>query len=345
MNKERKTMKKPTFKSFYEDANTKSDTFDDTQLKWIAETIVQEGFFNNFEDMVIDNSWLFRGTDAFRKIMRDQPVYLLKKRLAPRKSIYSKEQFLYNFWHSYSDLPSRRYGVFATFNKRNADMFGEAFIVIPKDSTKLSGVPTDLNISFLDVVQKELGAPSASFGDISKVFKYAITAISSVKQFVPLKHRAKLERQVDELYDLWPSLSNVMDTTNSEFDKWFAAFDDAISMFMTLDFKDDDVDLRLSGRYDAVEFIQKIFKDYISKGKSSKDAILKVLNTVQKSVISTSSVSSMKQRMIDASKKGTPEPTSEIWWEADSLLLDADLTDSTLAKKILKYAQQLKFSK
>lgn len=339
-------MKKPTFKTFFEttDMHSKGE-IDDAQLKWIAEMIVREGFYDNFKDMVINKSWLYRGTYEFKKVMHDQSAYLLKKRLAPRRSIYTREQFLYNVWHSYSDLPSRRHGVFATFNKRNAEMFGTTFIIIPKDSTKIYGVPTDLNISFLDVVQKELGAPNASFGDISNIFKSAITAISSVKQFVPLKYRAKLERQVDEIYDLWPSVSNVIDTTNNEFDKWFAAFDDAISMFMTLDFKNDDVDLRLGGKYDSVEFLKKIFKDYISKGKSSKDAILTVLNTVQKSVISTSSVSSMKQRMIDASKKGTPETTSEIWWEADSLLLDADLTDSTLAKKILKYAQQLKFSK
>lgn len=346
MNKERKMMKKPTFKSFYESVGMPPENqFDDTELKWIAEMIVREGFYNNFMDMVTNNCWLFRGSDEFRKVMNEQSAHLLKKRLAKRKSIYSKEQFVYNIWHNYSDLPSRGYAVFATFNKQNASMFGTEFVIIPKDATPLSGVKSDLNTSFMDVVSNEFGIRSNSFGDISLIFKIAMLVISGVKRYAPLKHRAKLEQRVDEIYDLWPSVSNVTDTTINEFDKWFAAFDDAITMFMTLDFDNEDVELKLSGRPEIAYFLKMLYKNYISKGKSSKDAILKVLKIVQKSIISTTDVSDMKNKM-DATDTGNKHTsTSEIWWEGDSLLLNANFARPANSKKLLKYVQHAKNGK
>lgn len=289
-----------TFKQFLKEDSDNVDNIDG-----LAKLIVEGGFEQNIRSMLENNSFLFRGSS--RKIGYGQ---IVKIKTTTRESIYSGHQINSNLWNTF-DMPSRKHAKFASANRQNAELFGDVYIVVPKDGTKIYGMEKDFNYSFKRELDYHFDYDDA-FGAFASDFYYVIERASKYNRDKKLGKKCinlleKYNRPSDEKVD----------------DKFFNTID--------LVFKSLTTDL-MNDIHDPI--CTRLFRD-IKNGKTSKDIFKGFFDDCRKLIEEDTSPSNVLSKIKNHND-------SEFWWESDTLLMSRSVAAGYISESLLKAIDAIK---
>jgi hypothetical protein len=326
-------MNKKTFKTFFEEESDSS--FSDMDLRNIAEHIVDGGYLNNFKEMAQTDSWLWRGSFLLGdKLSNNGGVLHQPPRKADRISTYGHFHLIHDIWHL-EKMPSRKRAIFASFDSIHAHDFGKLVLLIPQDDTMLTGIGVDLNMSSEEHVQKIFGVDETSFGDVSEILDTVAAAIDGSANdllnaddpFLEISHKFYV---------------NLAQLTSSSFfnektvKETFGLFDKMISFLKGPEKKYQEI---LIGDDKIVKnVINKMYDGYVSKDKSSYNAIKDLLNLVKQDIKTSKSPAQLKSLI------ATDTLQSEVWWEGDSLVLGERFEKRLANRELLRYVEKYKAS-
>lgn len=337
-------MNKKTFKTFFEEESDSS--FSDMDLRNIAEHIVDGGYLNNFKEMAQTDSWLWRGSFLLGdKLSNNGGVLHQPQRKADRISTYGHFHLIHDIWHL-EKMPSRKRAIFASFDSIHAHDFGKLVLLIPQDNTMLTGIGVDLNMSSEEHVQKIFGVDETSFGDVSE---FPLTSFGDVSEILYTVASAIDGSANDSLNadDSFLKIShkfyaNLAQLSSSSFfsektvKETFGLFDKMISLLKGPEKKYQEI---LIGNDKSVKnVINKMYDGYVSKDKSSYDAIKDLLNLVKQDIKTSKSPAQLKSLI------ATDTLQSEVWWEGDSLVIGERFEKRSANRELLRYAEKYKAS-
>ena len=289
-----------TFKQFLKEDNANS-------IEDLAKLIVENKFENNVRAMLTEETFLYRGSS---KEFGDYGQ-ISRVKTTPRESIYSGHQIGSNLWATFG-MPSRQYAKFASASKQNAEMFGNVFLIVPKDGTTIYGMEKDFNYSFRREINDHFGYQD-SFGEFSRLFYRCIDEVCSYSTDKKLGKKCS-------------NVLRVADNNPAE------KIDDALFRMIDTIFKNNLTRAILNDLNDDMAY--KIF-DKISVGKSIKDIFKDFFDDCTQYIKSDTHIPAVVDKLPSLGD-------SELWWESDTLLLSKIFRGKTSANQLLAAIDAIK---
>ena len=300
----------------------------DSAIEELVQYAMKNGFIENLSAMVESGHFFFRGSENMASSINDSgKLYVLyPKRSEQRESIYSSSKILTNLWHSYDHLPSRKVARFATTSHDNASDFGGVSIVVPKDGAKMTLSKTDFNTGYSKFLEKFLGVHKDRGFELGEVSQIMRDTVDDVVNIVEDLGKAA---QADALHTLkFQVAANT--ATPAKVKKFLAALDDALEI---IDFSTDRVDkyfARRDGRYhENTKTTIKLLRD----NRPLYDHFKNFFDAIHGEMTTTESMKDIHSALMKIPEDGDFGAT-EIWWEADTLALDAMLHRPLYVKKL-----------
>lgn len=327
-------MSKKTFKTFFEEESDSS--FSDMELRNIAMQIVDGNFLNNFKEMSETDSWLWRGSFMLGdRLTKDGGAIHQAPRTVDRISTYGHFHLIHDIWRL-ENMPSRKRAIFASFDSLHANDFGKLVLLIPQDETTLTGITKDLNMSSGHHVAKIFGVNEMNFGDVSELLDSVAANIDSSANDLLGKGDPFTEKS-HKFYTMLAQLTVRSYFTNKTVKEAFDLFDAVISMMKGTDRKYTEVfnDTNKMSR----DVVNKMYAGYVSKGKSSYDAIKDLFELIKQDIRTSSSPAKLKSQILTSDSSH-----SEVWWEGDSLVISERFSRKWQNDELLRYVEKYKAS-
>ena len=246
-----------------------------------------------------------------------------KKREKQRSTIYSSSKILTNLWHAHDDLPSRKVARFATPNKTMAEDFGKLVIVIPKDKSTVTLSPRDYNLGSAAEIHSYFDIDTSfgfSLGDFSQLLEGLVASVSNIIDATGDPEDAHA------LTDLYVNVTSEHKNIN-EIKHFFKELDYYIS-------KIDESGFKKNGGYGMVF---GMFKKFKASGDSFA-YIKKFFDEVKSKMIITPDLKKILNTLNSGNK--SDYSASEVWWEADSLVV-SEMISKPIYKKMVKQEIEL----
>lgn len=290
----------------------------------------ENGYIENLTAMIESSTFFYRGsTTMFDAVSGTGKMHIeSKKREKQRTTIYSSSKILTNLWHAHDDLPSRKVARFATPNKIMAEDFGKLVILIPKDNSTVTMSPKDYNIGSVAEIQSYFDIDTSSgfsLGDFPQLIGELVASVSNIIEATGDTNDAYA------LSDLYFSLTIEHKNIN-EIKRFFKELDYYIS-------KIDESGFKKNGGYGLVF---GMFKKFKASGDSF--AYIKTFfDEVKSKMVITSDLKKILN--ILTNDKNSDYSSSEVWWEADSLVVSEMISKPIYKKMVIRALDAAKVTK